>query len=512
MQKYLPGETVVYSAKNELGKEFEFVLPEYLPGISRIVKLALGTEKCVFSAISPSPEMNISLRISIMYISEHGGKIKNAVFHESVTLPFNEPFTHEGDFTAVPSCHVTNSSAVPVTNRKVEVKCNLFSSVSVYSSPMDENYVDSGKDSICLLKEQKNVCRKTIIPEESFEHEAQITLDSEKPSAGEVIYTSARFAGGSATVSDGKLEFEAKVSLNILYEISQEDEDDTDASYASCSTEIILNDAIHSEKFSETASPYIYIDICSAEPSVSFDPYGSNKAISLLIKYNVSGFLYDSYECEIITDAFSESCHCTPVFSKASLDSIQSKISSTSLITIPVRADIRDLAEISSCNAEIHSVSIEHAEGKFFANAKCIMEILGANTLGELFSLDAPVMLRVPLEFSSIPLQNSAPDVLLNVSGCSARIKEGGLEADFEIGINGVMTEHIQQMIVSDLIEDSAKSLCKNKGEIIICYPCKDETLWSVAKKYAVNPEKIKAANGIDDDTFNTSGTIMIPQ
>ena len=70
MQKYLPGETVVYSAKNELGKEFEFVLPEYLPGISRIVKLALGTEKCVFSATSPLPEMNISLRISIMYISE----------------------------------------------------------------------------------------------------------------------------------------------------------------------------------------------------------------------------------------------------------------------------------------------------------------------------------------------------------------------------------------------------------------------------------------------------------
>jgi len=67
-------------------------------------------------------------------------------------------------------------------------------------------------------------------------------------------------------------------------------------------------------------------------------------------------------------------------------------------------------------------------------------------------------------------------------------------------------------MIVSDLIEDSAKSLCKNKGEIIICYPCKDETLWSVAKKYAVNPERIKAANGIDDDTFNAARTIMIPQ
>lgn len=512
MQNVLSGEVLVYSAKSETNRDFEFVLPEYLPGISRIVKLDVQPEKCTFSAVSSQAQTELSLRICILYISDFNGKIKNATFNQTLSVPFSEPFNVDGEFTAAPSCHVMSSSVSVVTNRKLSVKCTILSSVSVFAPPKDLFVIDDGQENMCFLKQKKNVCTKTVIPEEYFEQEVQISFDSDKPSAGEVIYTSARFAGGSSVLSDGRLEFEAKVPVNILYEVSAEDADDPDnASYASCKATVVLNDVIHSERFSENASSYIYIDICSAEPAVSFDPYGSSKTIPLIIKYKVSGFLYDSHECEIITDAFSESCACTPVFTKTHLDSIQAKISQESNITVPVRADIKDLAQITWCNAAIHSVSMEYADGKFYANAKVVMDITGANISGEILAIDAPVLLHIPIDFSADPSKNSVPDLLLNISDCSVRVKEGSLEADFVIGIGGVMTEHTQQMLVSSLETDGNLPLLKNKGELIICYPCKDDCLWSIAKKYAVNPEKIRLANGLDNDAFDGKTILLIP-
>ena len=81
MQQYLSGEKVILSLKKDAEAGFEFVLPEYLPGLSRIVKTCVSTEKVSVRNEENSIFLDLLLKIGIIYISDFGGKIKNAVFN-----------------------------------------------------------------------------------------------------------------------------------------------------------------------------------------------------------------------------------------------------------------------------------------------------------------------------------------------------------------------------------------------------------------------------------------------
>ena len=52
------------------------------------------------------------------------------------------------------------------------------------------------------------------------------------------------------------------------------------------------------------------------------------------------------------------------------------------------------------------------------------------------------------------------------------------------------------------------KSEADDKGQIIVYYPDENESVWETAKKYSVNPEKLKEQNGIEGDSL--SGVRMI--
>ncbi len=44
------------------------------------------------------------------------------------------------------------------------------------------------------------------------------------------------------------------------------------------------------------------------------------------------------------------------------------------------------------------------------------------------------------------------------------------------------------------------------EADLELCYPASGDTLWSVAKRYAVSPERIAAQNGISDEDFEDAG------
>lgn len=508
--QHLTEQSVVYSAKSDTEKSFDYILPEYLPGISRIIKTSASIENCTFSANIAEPADNVSLKISIMYISEYDGKIKCASFRQEVICLFREAFTHTGEYTAVPSCFISFIQAFVQSPRKLTVKFVLQSGITAYSESKAELFSDNDKDGICSVKKHFSSCTKKIITEAHFEKNEEITIDTTKPGVRDILRTDACFMSIDAKASDGRIDFDAKVNLRILYE-NANDNEENDTEYACLDTVITLGDALNCENIDENDIPYLYIDVYSAEPSVSLDPYGENRIISLSVKYTLSGFAYKTEEFEAITDAFLQGCQNNPEYKEFSVDSVHSAISKTETISISPHTDIREVTDISSCNAKIQSVSIEHSEGQFFANTRCMCEVLGTNLSGELSGFDVPAILRIPLGGNELTRSDTIPDVLINIKSCSGHIKEGSLKMDFEVGINGVFVSREKHNLVSSL-DCSENPVCdRKKGEIIVYYPSKSDSLWDVAKKYRISPEKICLANKEDEKTISSRNAIIIP-
>lgn len=510
MQQHLTEQAVVYSAKSDAEKSFDYILPEYLPGISRIIKTAVSPETCTFIANMGECACQAAVKISIIYISEYDGRIKSASFREEFSVPFKETFGHTGEFTAIPSFFVSSAHTAMLSPRKVSVKMNLQASVSAYSENVTPVFSPSEQDGMCVLKNKELAFCKKILPETQLEKTAEISIDADKAGVGEIVYTDAAFLGVEAECGDGSLDFNASISLRMLYE-SAEDDGAEKGVYSYLDTDIKLADTVHFANISDGDIPYLYIDILSAEPSVALDPYGENRLISMTVKYTVSGFAYSKKECEFVTDAFLEGCSANPEMSAVFVDTLHSHISKKEYISQNVRADIREITEVNACNTKILSVSTEHSEGRFFAVIKCLAGIFGTNLSGELSALDVPLMLKVPLGTEESLPSDAIPDCIISISGCSAQIKDGGLKMDFEVDVNGVFVLRSKSTVVSSMSQNDEKDMCRKGGEIIIYYPKKGEPLWEIAKRYRVSPEKICLANGKEEKALKDCRTVIIP-
>lgn len=506
----LIGEKVVYTAKADTEKNFEYVLPEYLPGGARVVKTSVHPESCTFIEEEGNAGVRILLKIRVVYISDYDGRIKSCAFLEDFTMSFGEEPVFDGEYIAVPSLGISGVQCVLITPRKISVKVHLSSGVIAYAENSTPIYIPDTEDGICVQQITLPVCRKKTLNETIFEGEAEISVEEGK-TVGEIIYADACFTEVKTDPHDGYTDFEATAAIHILYETPSPDDEDDDVTYAFLDTVIKLSNTLHCEKTGENDKSFIYLDMLSVEPSTAYDTYGENKSLSLSVKYSVSGFSYECGECSFVTDAFAENSSAEPQFSRITTEQIVSGLSKKEHISQLVRTNLADITDIANCKAEIQSVSLEQAEGKFTAAAKCRLEIFGTNPSGELYSIEAPTMLRIPVTDDDSFTPEAVPEIILNIQDCKARIKDGGLQADFDVSVNGVWVKKTPIDVVCSIENNEESHTLKNNGEILIYYPKKDEELWSIAKKYRVNPEKLCRANKVDDKNFSKKHTLIIP-
>lgn len=509
MQEYLTGEKTLFSAKGEVDTEFDFTLPEYLPNISRIIKTDITAEKSTFSAENV-PHLTVSLKIEVLYVSDFAGKIKNATFHETADVPFDAKADITEDFTETHDINITKESSKPITSRKVHTSFSLFASVEIHKKEQKEVFCSSDEESIHTLCDTVEVCTKETLSEQLFEIEKELTVDGEKPSVGDIIQARAVFGTSKCTCGEKTVEFEASLTVHVLYETTPIEENGGEVSYETISLPIAVKESIPIESATADAVCLMKGNVKSTEASVTFDPYGESRTVSVSVKYALCGVLYTKKSTPICLDAFCESCESDIKFCNESIECVREVISDTVHLDENIRADIHDIFEISDCICTLLSTSFELSEGKFFASARCAFKILGTTSSGDPLSLDTASTLKIPLS-SSAEHSDCVPEAVIGIEKCLAKIKEGELYLDFDIDVFAIFLSKRNLTFISSVEKKSAEENSKKESEIIIYYPTVEDSVWSISKKYRVNPEKLKATNGIDSEKEPLKHCVLIP-
>ena len=134
--------------------------------------------------------------------------------------------------------------------------------------------------------------------------------------------------------------------------------------------------------------------------------------------------------------------------------------------------------------------------------------------LGE---LRCHVLLRRAGEYEnsefSIPfrgiLEEKAEDMSLccDVISCRVTSTAQGLRADAEIGlaVRAYCRRALHCLAEACFVPEAP--VCR--ADIEICYPCAEDSLWSVGKRYGVAPDRLAAANGLPDDDLGALTTLQ---
>ncbi len=505
MEKYLENEKIVYSSRSEKEKEFDFTLAEYMPGISRIISTIAEVEKCHFNKEENSAAANV--KFNIIYVSDFGDKIKNACFSEVISASVESELPEAEDVIYTSSCFVSSESARLISSRKVTVKCNFSFNVTGFACERKELFCAEQDGRIYVQK--KDICclKKTTLPEVIFETSNEVAVGENESAVGEIIYSFACPKNVTARAENGAVAFNFVLSLYAIYEPSSDEENEEDKCNV-LSSDITISERIENSNITEGSIPYLFIDILSSAPSVSFDPYGENKLVSFSTKYSVSTFLYDEKDCEIVTDAFGEKGTGDAVFASLTTQSLSSKVKNRLNISEKINTDIGEMRKICACKAKICQVWTEQAENGFFENAVCLITVFATDDGGFPIIKTAGANLHIPID--EAVGDGSMPDTILSIESCSGYISEGELICNFDIFMQGIVYGKNTIMAVSTLGE-AQEERSESKSELIVYYPTSSDTLWNIAKKYKVNPELLCKVNGIENAGISGKRIVLIP-
>lgn len=513
MTQSIPEKKIIFDAKKEEPIELELSLPEYLPGIAKIIHVEPIFGKCDFATEGKKAFIEARVSLRIIYLSDIGGKIKCAVFDESFNYPFREEFSHEGTYEAVPSAYISAIVAKPATGRKIRLKFVLHISCKAYELLQTEIYGrDESENSVFVLSKETEYCTVSGICKGFMSATAEIKIEKGNPAAGEIILPRVNAHSISCSCFDGRSKIKAELSLYALYECADDGERDG-GDYSLCASAFStaeLETEIEDGRITEQSFCFAYIDINSVECSVETDSDGEGRIIVFNIGYTVNASLSENKVCSPVSDVFSSAYSMQTKPKRLSLRSACVPKHFRQEVKHTLREDLMGLSEISACFLNVLSVSRERGEGKEFAKAKCVLELLGVNAAGELISENHSVTLHIPLE--ECENEEELFDFYITVCSCHAEIQGGVLECTFDFDINGICCKTVSLDVVGEASLLTDEPITPRKGEIIIYYPADDERIWDVSKKYSVQPESLKKANKIPDDSeVFTSNVIIIP-
>jgi len=96
------------------------------------------------------------------------------------------------------------------------------------------------------------------------------------------------------------------------------------------------------------------------------------------------------------------------------------------------------------------------------------------------------------------------------VTGCTARSDKNEIHADIEVAVSAMIFAKEKRSSVITVNMYTDKRLGASKYPITLCYPEKGEGLWEIAKRYHVSLSSLSAANGISDGIVSQS-VLVIP-
>ncbi len=472
----------------------DFSLPDYQSEIKRL----LSTRVCIIPAGeyigNGDAELTGELIYKILYLGADG-KIYSAALSDkySAKLPleFNSHSVNTDDVVLFTSLQNENVNTRVLGPRKLNVKAKLSCkalalSPALYSPSMSGIHNDSCIEN--LVFETESLFSKKCIGEPQVLTD-YIPLDSQIDNV-RIIDSASAMVINECAASEDKVNVKGEALVKIAY--CNDAESDHPLSYLRklpFSSQIYC-DGITSD-FECSARGFII------EEQINIDESG----ISVELSVSVSVFAQKNESVPYIADSYSteKAVECTYSELKT-MNALRASNSTLTQNEVFYLGDLKispDAKLIDVCGrAKVNELTKEN--GRLSLKGECVYQVIYYLD-GEYSSRDISAPFKYELDSRVDTPDTDSCNWFAEVELYSARARHDGerLFVDSELGFAFLIQAQGNIKILNDMV--FGEKLVKASGELIICYPDKNSTVWEIAKKYGESGKKIRSRNAISD-------------
>lgn len=513
MEPYtLPLCNPLFSDKADLPQEFEITLPEYLPGIGKIVRADADTYALSSSLADGSLTVTGKYSVRLLYNDEKSGYLKCAVFPRDFSYTFDASAIPAplGTPTIEENACILSVSVKPKGPRAVGISLGLALKVTVYDC--GETKLLSPDNAEVELHAENTTCAvRKLLKSDSIDLQEDITLDGSMAPIADIADYTADFRLDDITCGDEVVRYRGNVLFKCAYRAENSTEN-TDAEYVYLTKELPFDGEIPCPDAQHGMN--VIGRICPEEMQVSssFDAYGENRVIHASLGCKIWADLFDEVPVTYFDDGFCSAYECDFEKSVYTYDTVEQTVKEHTRFEQSLRADREGFTEIADAGIRLDALTPEIIDGKPVMSGRGVVWVTGANKKAETVGTSLPVNVRLPLD----SLRDASPEkryvINAEIRDCRAVLRDGEIVFSCEVALNGVCLgrEKITAIHETDVHYDKPKPICR--AEYIVCYPEPQENLWSIAKKYEIPREALRNANGLTGDALpQGKRTVVIP-
>ncbi len=483
----------------------EYTLPDYLPDITRLLRVSAKAEHPEKYCGADSVEYDGKIIYNIIYATSEG-EIRCAVFDADYSGAVNAQETD--DFSVVDVAVNTESVNCRLSSpRKLTIKCRLFANVSICNAKNTEPAIggktapDAEKD-LQYRKSKLEFCREIKAEEKNTPISEDIEADPGMPQIARIVYLSLTPAAFDVRTSEGKISYSGALMAEILYEGEL-------GEYISLSREVPLSGTLEADGVSDDSVAFCEVEATNITYRPQTGELGETKTIELDFDYSVYFRVFCKDFCEITTDIYSlsyENSNEKETLRYLTLDS--EKLFNFSF-NESAEFEEKEFSRVICASAQACVTTVEKSGTKTAVGGNVSFSVIlgGENSafIGKTFNFP----------FKAETDAGRFAELFCHIANaCTgeayARIVGEKIYFDTEITVSlALFGEKEAEALRSSTIFTDHPIESKPSSQIVLYYPARGEDLWSVAKKYNTTVEKLCALNGGVKEPL--SGVMIIP-
>lgn len=493
---------MVYDGAVEQSLECDFVLPDYLPDIVRILKCSI-TPRIVSRTLSgTSLSIEGTAVAEVLYVApeeEPRCAVYRCPFSKVVELARAAP---DADIMISSSISYVNCRAV--SQRRLDIRGAVVLKIQAANRVSCELTGDAQGAGIQLKKRVFPVSRLCACVQQALSIHEEIELPADNPPVLSILKTCAHASVSDCKLISGKIILKGELHLHMLYLCDQESK-----TLNTVEQMLPFSQILDVEGVDEDCACDIDLCVCSCELTPQQE-YEENTTLTLDCELCVTAKIRREEEimsvCDVFSTLFESGCEQSQLQFEHVVSRPRESFSHHSELDLP-----QEMASLCDSWCDMKIASTQVTEGKAVCRIQMDITMLAYDVEHNLLCITARDEFDQEMVLSSTPMTlEYTPH--LNLISSSGTLEGEKAAFSVECELFGEAVTRVSESIVSRVTVDEEKPKSRDKDiALTIYYADAGEQIWDIAKRYNTAVEQVMSENDLAGDVVEKRGMLLIP-
>ena len=500
----------VYGGEKHTEVAEEFILPDYLPDVKRIIRADVSPKIDGKYVSSGKLDYDGEAVCRILFTDEN---------NELHTASFSAAFSDGVEIPSVSDECIANLAPLPeslscrtVNPRRIAVKLRIDTEIGVWcTASFRPEFCGEYSEKNETLNEEIPVMKLICAGENGLTASADIEADGALPQVGKIITCDVDMCFYECKGADGRVLCRGDMPITVFYSSPGEDGD----IYTVLYRKLPVAQVIAAEGIDDGYECTAKGSVDGVKVKVSENGFGERRIIELDITYRLYLNCVGNGRVTLTKDIYSCDREVKTETGKKSFFSFIRNYSASFSANHIAEAGEVSLGEAESvlcayARPRVENVTLDRANRRLTVEGKAGTGAVLRERDG-LSSTDYEVPFKLELEAAGVPESFVFNGDTVCMSA-RARLDGGKLYTDLELQLNLTVLEARECEYISVAEFGDTLKNEENAPQMRFFYPSDGETLWSVGKVFGIPRERIAEANNIRADESVLPNVLMIPK